>query len=70
MRSSQILCLASFVLTGFCEAAQLAESRKAKKSIFVLTGHPPIGGESQRAFQNVRFCAQKVAISHAIFRER
>lgn len=40
---------------------------EGKDVVFVLTGDPLRGGESLRAFQNVRFWARKVAISHAIF---
>ena len=40
---------------------------EGKNAVFVLTGIPLSGGETLRAFQNVRFRARKVAISHAIF---
>ena len=42
-------------------------SSEGKNAVFVLTGDPLRGGESLRAFQNVRFRVRKVAISHAIF---
>lgn len=67
MRFSQILRLPGFVLTGIWQAGETAVPREGKNVVFVLTGDPLRGGETLRAFQNVRFRARKIAISHAIF---